>query len=133
MKAFTLEIVTPAKIAITAEVASVTIPGELGEFQILYNHAPLVSNFEVGKMKVHTADDKVIYYATGGGVVEVLANKVVVLAQSIERSDEIDSERAQQAVARAKQRLEQRDKIDLARAEASLKRGLNRLKVTSFR
>ncbi|NCS81265.1 MAG: F0F1 ATP synthase subunit epsilon [Ignavibacteria bacterium] len=133
MKLFTLEIVTPSKLAFTAEVVSVTVPGSLGEFQVLYNHAPIVSNLEIGKMKVQTKDGDTLHFAISGGVIEVLKNKVVVLAQSLERSDEIDTERARQAVERAKQRLEQRDQIDVARAEAALTRGMNRLKVSSLR
>jgi len=133
MKAFTLEIVTPSKLAFNAEVVSVTVPGTLGEFQVLFNHAPIVSNFEVGKLKIQTPDNELLYFATGGGVIEVLKNKVVILAQSLERSNEIDAERAQQAVERARQRLEQRDQVDVARAEAALTRGLNRLKVSALR
>jgi len=133
MKLFTLEIVTPSKLAFTAEVVSVTVPGSLGEFQVLYNHAPIVSNLEIGKMKVQTKDGDTLHFAISGGVIEVLKNKVVVLAQSLERSDEIDTERARQAVERAKQRLGQRDQIDVARAEAALTRGMNRLKVSSLR
>ena len=132
MKAFTLEIVTPSKLAFNAEIVSVTVPGTLGEFQVLFNHAPIVSNFEVGKLKIHTPDNEIVYFATGGGVIEVLKNKVVILAQSLERSNEIDAERAQQAVDRAKQRLEQRDQVNVARAEAALTRGLNRLKVSAL-
>lgn len=133
MKSFKLEIVTPSKLAYNAEIVSITVPGTVGEFQVLYNHAPIVSNFEVGKIKIQSTENEVIYFATGGGVIEVLKNKVVVLAQSLERSDEIDTDRASQAVERAKQRLEQRDQVDIARAEAALTRGLNRLKVSSLR
>ncbi len=133
MKSFKLEIVTPSKLAYNAEIVSITVPGTLGEFQVLYNHAPIVSNFEIGKIKIQSPENEVIYFATGGGVIEVLKNKVVVLAQSLERADEIDTDRASQAVERAKQRLEQRDQVDIARAEAALTRGLNRLKVSSLR
>lgn len=133
MKSFKLEIVTPSKLAYNAEIVSITVPGTLGEFQVLYNHAPIVSNFEIGKIKIQSTENEVIYFATGGGVIEVLKNKVVVLAQSLERSDEIDTDRAHQAIERAKQRLEQKNQIDVARAEAALTRGLNRLKVSSLR
>lgn len=133
MKSFNLEIVTPSKLAFNAEVVSITVPGTLGEFQVLYNHAPIVSNYEIGRIKVQTPDNEVIYFATSGGVIEALKNKVVALAQSLERSDEIDTERAQQSVDRAKQRLEQRDQVDVARAEAALTRGINRLKVSTLR
>ncbi|MFA6979745.1 MAG: F0F1 ATP synthase subunit epsilon [Ignavibacteriaceae bacterium] len=133
MKVFALEIVTPSKLAFNAEVVSITVPGTLGEFQVLYNHAPIVSNLEIGKIKIQTQNGETLHYAVSGGVIEVLKNKVVVLAQSLERSDEIDSDRARQAVERAKQRLEQKNQIDVARAEAALTRGINRLKISSVR
>jgi len=115
MKLFTLEIVTPSKLAYTAEVGSVTVPGSLGEFQVLFNHAPIVSNFDIGKIKVQTQENEAFYFATGGGVIEVLANKVVVLAASVERADEIDTGRAESAVERAKRRLESKDNVCLVR------------------
>ncbi|MCK9425895.1 MAG: ATP synthase F1 subunit epsilon [Ignavibacteriaceae bacterium] len=132
MKVFALEIVTPSKLAFNAEVVSVTVPGTLGEFQVLYNHAPIVSNLEVGKIKIQTKDGETLHFAISGGVIEVLANKAVLLATSLERSDEIDKERAELAIERARQRLEKREQIDVARAEAALTRGLNRLKVAAF-
>ncbi|MFA4923675.1 MAG: ATP synthase F1 subunit epsilon [Ignavibacteriaceae bacterium] len=133
MKVFALEIVTPSKLAFSAEVVSVTVPGTLGEFQVLYNHAPIVSNLEIGKIKVQTKDGETIFFAITGGVIEILANKAVLLASSLERSYEIDKERAEQAVERARKRLETKEQIDVTRAEAALTRGLNRLKVSSLR
>ena len=133
MKEFALEIVTPSKLAFKADVISITVPGSLGEFQVLYNHAPIVSNFEIGKIKVQTKEGEPLIFATSGGVIEVRNNKVVVLAASLERADEIDPERAEQAIERARKRLEQKDQIDIARAESALSRGLNRLKVSSLK
>lgn len=133
MKVFALEIVTPSKLAFSSDVVSVTVPGTLGEFQVLYNHAPIVSNLEIGKIKVQTKDGETLHFAISGGVIEVLANKVVLLASSLERYDEIDKERAAQAVERARKRLEKREQIDVTRAEAALTRGLNRLKVSSLK
>jgi len=133
MKVFALEIVTPSKLAFSSDVVSVTVPGTLGEFQVLYNHAPIVSNLEIGKIKVQTKDGETLHFAISGGVIEVLANKVVLLASSLERCDEIDKERAAQAVERARKRLEKREQIDVTRAEAALTRGLNRLKVSSLK
>lgn len=133
MKVFALEIVTPSKLVFSSDVVSVTVPGTLGEFQVLYNHAPIVSNLEIGKIKVQTKDGETLHFAISGGVIEVLANKVVLLASSLERCDEIDKERAAQAVERARKRLEKREQIDVTRAEAALTRGLNRLKVSSLK
>jgi len=128
MQAFNLEIITPAKLAFSESVKSVTVPGTLGEFQVLLNHAPLISTFEIGRIKVVKEDDSVLYYATGGGTIEVLNNKVLILADSIEPIEEIDLGRAKNALERARKRLsEERASIDVARAEAALARAMNRI------
>ncbi len=131
MKVFALEIVTPSKLAFNAEVVSITVPGTLGEFQVLYNHAAIVSTLEIGKIKVQPKDGETLIFATSGGTIEVLNNKAVVLVASLERIEEIDVQRAEQAVERARKRLANRDQVDVARAEAALTRGLNRLKVSA--
>ncbi|GAB6283754.1 MAG: F0F1 ATP synthase subunit epsilon [Ignavibacterium sp.] len=133
MKEFDLEIYTPVKKYFTGKIKSITIPGTLGEFQILFNHAPLISTFEIGKIKIVNVNDEESIYATSGGTVEVLNNKVKILADSIEKPENIDIERARQSLERAKARLSEKNNpnIDFARAEASLKRAINRLKITN--
>jgi F-type H+-transporting ATPase subunit epsilon len=128
-----LEIVTPTGSTFDKEVESVTIPGTLGQFQILYNHAPLLSSFEIGVIKIKE-NGNVKRYATSGGTVEVKNNHIIVLAETFESEDEIDVERAKAAYMRAKERLEKRDKtIDIARAESALARALNRLRLKQIR
>ncbi|MBT8379852.1 MAG: F0F1 ATP synthase subunit epsilon [Ignavibacteria bacterium] len=123
-----LEIITPEKAVLKDQVDAITIPGSLGSFQVLKNHAPLISNFEVGVIKVKKNSD-VIHLTTSGGTVEVKDNVVLILANSAENVNKIDSERAEHAQKRAEERLAQKQKeeIDEARAEAALKRALNRL------
>lgn len=93
-----LEIVTPEAVLLSSEVDSVTVPGAEGEFQMLNNHAPIVSVLEKGTVKVSThsaaidagklskkftrdsADPKVLLLEIDGGVVEMKDNKVIVLA-----------------------------------------------------
>ena len=131
MKEIKLEVITPSKKAFAGEVQSVTLPGALGSFQVLHNHAPLMSALEVGKIKITETDGEEKVYATGGGTVEVLNNKVLVLAESFESPDEIDSERAEKAKERAKKRLAgYKPDIDEMRAEVALKRAINRLKLS---
>jgi len=132
MKLINVEVLTPSKSIFKGEVVSITIPGTLGGFQVLYNHAPLISSFEIGKVKIQeqNGSDPVIY-ATSGGKVEVLNNKVTILAESFERVDELDEKRAMLAKERAEKRLSERKnkEIDVARAEIALKRANNRLKI----
>ena len=130
MKEIFVEIITPSKSVYKGQVKSINIPGTLGNFQVLFNHAPLLSTFEIGKIKLNDLNDKEIEYATSGGTVEVNDNKILVLADSAETSEEIDIERAKKAMERAKGRLGTRDKgdIDIMRAEFALQRAINRMK-----
>lgn len=128
-KTFKLEIVTPQKIVFDDLVESFTAPGTLGSFQVLYNHASLLSSIVIGQVKIVGKRGDVLHYATSGGFVEVRENHVVALAETAERSDKIDVERARAARDRALKRLAQKKaEIDLARARAALARALNRLK-----
>ena len=129
MKEFSLEIITPSKTAFAGQVTSITVPGVKGEFQVLLNHAPLMSNFEIGRIKLELTDGGEKVFVTSGGVIEVIHNVVLLLADSIETPEEIDAQRAQKAADRAKQRITERAKeTDLSRAEISLARAINRLK-----
>lgn len=129
-KAFQLEIITPSRVVYRDQATSLSAPGVQGGFQVLYNHAPLLAAIEIGELKVKDKDGNDSLYATSGGFVEVNNNKVVVLADSVERATEIDVERAKRAKQRAEERLQaQNHSIDQARAEASLMRAMNRLRL----
>ncbi|KAF0214518.1 MAG: F0F1 ATP synthase subunit [Ignavibacteria bacterium] len=131
MKELNLEIITPSKQAFSGKVKSITIPGTAGSFQVLFNHAPLLSTFEIGKVKIENLEGKETEFATSGGTVEVTENKILILADSLETKEEINVERAKQAYDRAKERLANRGKdIDAIRAEGALARAINRLKFT---
>ena len=126
-----LEVITPSKAAYKGKVISVTVPGTQGNFQILSNHAPIMSSLEIGVIKIVEDDNKELIFATSGGTVEVVDNKITILAESFESKDEIDAKRAEEAKKRAQERLAKRktEKIDDLRAELALKRAINRLKV----
>lgn len=112
------------------EVNSVTIPGTLGSFQVLKNHAPLISTFEVGKIKIQK-DNETLEYSTSGGIFEVKKNKAVILAESIETKQDIDLERARMAKIRAEEILKMMEVENEEKEEArkSLERAVNRLKL----
>jgi len=125
-----LEIVTPSKSAFSGDIKSITVPGTKGRFQVLKNHSPIISTLDVGMIKVELPDGKPNHYSTAGGTIEVLDNKVLVLADSIELVAEIDEERALKAKQRAEQRLaEKNSELNLARAQGALARAINRLSV----
>ena len=76
-----LEIITPETTLFEGEVTLVQLPGIDGSFEILNNHAPLISVLKEGKIKVRDASNKETLFDVKGGVIEVLKNKVLVLAE----------------------------------------------------
>jgi len=78
-----LELVTPDKKLFEGEVLSVRLPGVEGTFEVLNNHAPIVSVLDKGDLRVRTTDKKDTIYKIDGGVVEMLNNKLVVLIEKI--------------------------------------------------
>jgi F-type H+-transporting ATPase subunit epsilon len=130
MKELFIEVVTPSKTAYSGNIKSVTVPGTLGNFQVLHNHAPIMSSLEIGIVKIVDPEGKILEYCTSGGTIEVLNNKITVLAESFESPDEIDTRRAEESEKRARERLARKSQteFDLDRAEFALHRSLNRLK-----
>ena len=128
-KNFKLDIVTPTKTVFSGEVQSFSAPGVAGGFQVLFNHAPLLSSITVGQVKIIDPAGSESRYATSGGFVEVNGNQVILLAETAERSDEIDVQRAEKAKERAAERLQQKERVDEERARVALARALNRLKI----
>lgn len=128
-----LEIITPSKIGFKGNVTSVTVPGTKGNFQVLINHAPIISSLEIGEIKIVEQDNKTVHFATSGGTIEVSNNNIIILAESFEKADEIDTKRAEEAKKRAKERLGRKSEaeIDDYRAELALKRSINRLKISN--
>jgi F-type H+-transporting ATPase subunit epsilon len=125
-----VEIITPSKITFSGGAKSITIPGTLGSFQVLFNHAPLMSTFEIGLVKVNIDNNRTLFFATGGGTIEVNKNNILVLADSLEEVSLIDVERAGRALERAKKRIEEKSPdTDLDRAQSALKRAVNRINI----
>lgn len=131
MNELDLEIISPEKKVYSGKVKSVTIPGTKGNFQVLFNHAPLISTIEIGIIKFDLADDSTRIFTTSGGSAEVLDNKVLILSDTVEPIDTIDVERARNAKERAEDRLTTKGAIiDVDRARAALARALNRIKAS---
>ncbi len=131
-KNFTLDVVTPTKTIFSGEVQSFTAPGTMGSFQVLHNHAPLLSTIGIGEVKVIDSGGKQKFFATSGGFVEVNNNKVILLAETAESAEEINKQRAEEAKKRAEERLQtKKEVINQERARAALMRAINRLKVSA--
>lgn len=129
MIGFDLEIISPEKKIFEGKVSAVSIPGTKGSFQVLHNHAPLISTFDIGIIRIDLLDNTKKVYSTSGGSIEVLNNKVLILSDTMEAVESIDLERARKSKARAEERLAKRSPdIDIKRARSSLARALNRIK-----
>ena len=129
--AYRLEIVAPDHIAYAGDVASIVVPGAEGYLGVLARHAPMLAELTVGVIKVAPREGDAFRMATGGGFLEVMPDRTVILADSVERADEIDVDRAEAARRRAQERLTHRAEpgMDLERAEIALRRALNRLRL----
>ncbi|HEX9912011.1 MAG TPA: F0F1 ATP synthase subunit epsilon [candidate division Zixibacteria bacterium] len=128
---FLLTIVTSEKIFYEEEVSSLIAPGVEGYLGVLTDHAPLITSLVPGKLTIKKdSKDSEVILAVSGGFLEVLKNKVVILADTVEFAKDIDLERAEKALERAKQRLKSKEKeIDIPRALAAFKRAQNRIAV----
>lgn len=128
-----LEIVTAERVVLSEDVDLVSVPGASGRMGILPRHEVLLTTLLPGEMH-YVKDGVSTPFAVSGGFMEVLPDRVTILADTAERADEIDEARAEQARRRAEERLRDRQgDIDLVLAEAELKRALVRLQVARLR
>ena len=129
MATMQFEIVTAEGVLYSDEVDGVVAPGVDGELGVLPNHASLLTVLKAGELRIMKGTDETDVLVTGG-FLEVFGNKVTVLADAAERSEEIDVARAEEAVARAQEQVANRTSdIDLERALASIRRGEARIQV----
>lgn len=134
MATMQLDIVTAEQEVFSDQVSGVVVVGTEGELTVLPNHAPLLTAIQPGELRIMQEGNRDTFLAISGGFLEVIANRVVILADAAERADEIDEARAQEAVQRAEERLEHRAAdMDLEVALASLRRSQTRLKVVRRR
>jgi F-type H+-transporting ATPase subunit epsilon len=130
---FHLEIVTAERVVLSDEVDQVNVPTKDGRVGILPRHAPLLTILDIGELDIIKGDVRTPFAVTGG-FMEVLPNRVTILADSAERADEIDEARAEEARRRAEEQLAQRrSDQDMALAEAELRRAIIRLKVAQLK
>lgn len=125
---FQLEIVTPDKLVVNEVAEEAQIPAKNGYLGVLPGHAPLITELGVGEISYRTPGGT-RYLAVAWGFAEVLPDKVTILAETAERADQIDKERARKAQQRAEERLKQGGELDYDRAAAALQRANSRLEV----
>lgn len=123
-----LEIVTPYGLVFSDDVDEFTATGSEGEFGVLPGHAPFLTALKTG-MLTYKKGAEMGYFFVSGGYAEVGPDKTTILADSSERAEDIDTERARAAMKRAEERLKQMEKIDFARATAAVERATIRVQV----
>jgi F-type H+-transporting ATPase subunit epsilon len=125
------EIVTPEKIALKEMIKKVTVPTEAGFITVLPKHMPLVGILKPGVIELVNENDEHKIMSVSGGFIEVFRNKVVLLADTAERAEEIDLAKAEAARKTAEQSLQNlrtSDKERFANINASLAKELARTK-----
>ena len=129
-----LEIVTPERQVFSEQVDSVVCPGIEGELGVLPHHAPLVSTLGLGELRIRKGGTEESF-AIVGGFLQVLPDKVVVMAETADMASEIDLDRAEEARREAERALATgfHEAADLASARAALQQALLRIRVAERR
>ena len=124
------ELATPNRLLVSEEVEEVVAPGTEGCFGVLPGHAPFLTTLRSGEVVYRTGRQE-RHLAVNGGFAEVRPEKVIILAESAERPEEIDRQRALKAKERAEARLARKtqEEIDYTRALAAFGRALTRIRV----
>ena len=128
-KTIKFEIVTPKRVVLKEEIFQVTVPTQEGEMTVLPKHMPIVANLKPGVIELIKADNTPEVISVSGGFIEVLRNKVVILADTAERAQELDLTRAEEARERAdniKKETRQDDTENFANITAQLEKELAR-------
>jgi len=130
MGSYNVDIVTPIREIKLEDISYLRCPGLDGSFGVMKNHREGIFALSVGEVKV-TQNGRDEYFATSGGFAEIINDSVKLLVESLEKSNEIDADRASKSLERAQERkVEQDSELNETRIEASLARALNRLRIS---
>ena len=131
MSNFQLEVVTPTKLVNLDAVSYLRCPGIDGLFGVMSHHQAAIIALDIGEIKV-TQNNNDTCYATSGGFIDIEKDKISLLLETIEKSDEIDTERANASLERAKTRRGKThiNCIDEVRMNVSIRKAINRLKIS---
>ncbi|MFP6580918.1 MAG: ATP synthase F1 subunit epsilon [Candidatus Hydrogenedentota bacterium] len=125
--AVTIELCSPTRAPQALQAEKVVLPGAGGVITIMPGHTEFLSQLDTGALIVHEGEE-MTFFAVHGGFVEVLDDRILILADQVESASDIDPKRALAAQERAEERiLAGKDDTDIPRAEASLSRSLARI------
>ena len=128
MDKLALDIVTPHGTVFSGQVDEVAASGSEGDFGLLPGHAPLMAILRIGALITKTEGNPG-YFFVGGGYAEVLSDKVTILAESAERAEDIDVEKAMEKKRRLEETLARKEGVDFTRAQAALERAIARIQI----
>ncbi len=131
-ESFHVRILTPMREVADIDAVYLNATATDGKLGVMARHAPLLTRLDIGTMVITEPGGVRRHFATVGGVLRVTERGVFVLVEAAEEADEIDIERARNALERARRRLRERrsdPSIDVSRAELALARAINRLRV----
>jgi F-type H+-transporting ATPase subunit epsilon len=106
-----LDVVTPEKAVISRKAIQVIAPGSAGEFGVLMGHTPFLTTLRPGQIVVET-EDRDIFIAVGGGFAEVIGNRVIILAETADLAEDIDTQEVKNDLDHAEERMKQLSKDD---------------------
>lgn len=130
-KTIKFEIVTPEKLVLARDIIQVTLMTTSGEITVLADHIPLVTVLKPGVVELKLADEEIEVMSVSGGFMEVMRDKIVVLADTAERASELDEQRIEEARLRAevrKKEVSDIDEVQFANISAQLDKELARSK-----
>ena len=133
-KIIKFEVVTPERVVLKKEITQVTVPTESGEITVLADHIPLVSILKPGVIEIKSAEDEIEIMSVSGGFIQVMRDKVVILADTAEKAEELDEQRIEEAKERAEKRKKEAvniDQVQFANISAQLDKELARLKAVN--
>jgi F-type H+-transporting ATPase subunit epsilon len=134
MATMRLDFVSQDHMVFSGDVTEIMAPGIEGQLGILPKHAPLITILNPGEVEVRREHAEPLYFAVSGGWMEVMPDRVTILARTAERSDEIDAQRAEAARTRAEELLKEGVRSEeKASVEMSLRRSTIRLRVANRR
>jgi F-type H+-transporting ATPase subunit epsilon len=123
-----LEIVTPHGLILSEDVDEVSCTGSEGDFGVLPGHVPFFTTLKIG-MLAYKKGNATKYIFVNWGYAEIGPEKVMILADSAEKSEDIDVERAKTAMKRAEERLKKAEEFDFARSSSALERAVSRVQI----
>lgn len=129
IKSIKFEIATPEKVLMKEEVLSVSVPTTSGELTILPDHIPLISILKSGVLEIHLLDGGISLMSVSGGFLEVLKNKIVILADTAEKAEDLDEQRIKEAKEKAeamRQSEKAKDEIEFTNIASRIEKELAR-------